>query len=331
MDFDPLSLARPGRSPRITKRIPTTVSVTICAPGRSGRGARARSNGDPAIDARWAKLFEPVELGGRRSMRVSPAGRFPRLDELVAAAPWAEQLVRDVERQLRTQLALGRPWVAMEPVLLVGPAGVGKTWFARKLGAALGIATLVAELSTMSDDRMLSGTASGYQSAQPGWPLVAIAGTGIANPLLVLDEIDKAGGSNANGRPHQTLLSMLEPASAKSWYDQCLLMACDISHVNWMACANITDTIPAPLLSRFRIMEVPHPKPADFDAILVSLVRDIAANWEVPPGILPELPPAAFQLLRRRFMGKPSVRDLARNVRAVLGGLLADGHGPSRQ
>lgn len=65
-------------------------------------------------------------------------------------------------------------------------------------------------------DRQLSGTARGFSNAQPAWPVMTIAATKCPNPLLIVDEIDKAGGSAQYGRPHHALLSMLEPGSAKN-------------------------------------------------------------------------------------------------------------------
>ena len=246
------------------------------------------------------------------------------------AAPWAAPLVTDIERQLLAQIALGRPWARIDPLLLVAEAGAGKTWFARRLGEALGLPTALVELGNTTDDRLLSGTPRGWSNAQPSWPLMVIANTRCPNPLLVLDEVDKAGGSDRNGMPHRALLSLLEPASARAWHDQCLLGDCDLSQVNWIGCANSLGPIPAPLLSRFRVVKVPPPKPEDFAPMLASIVASLAVEWDVSASMLPDLPPRALRLLRERFLRQPSIRQLAQDVRAVVTARLADGKGPKR-
>lgn len=158
-----------------------------------------------------------------------------------------------------------------------------------------------------------------------------MAGNATANPMLLLDELDKAGGSERHGHVHHALLSMLEPASAGSWYDQCLLAPCDLSQVSWIACANNLDPIPAALRSRFRVVTMPPPEPEHFDAVLASVIAGMAAGWEVAPAMLPDLPGRARQLLRERFARDRSVRMLARNARALIGAVLADSGGPRRQ
>lgn len=218
--------------------------LTVCERIEPERELANGPRFDQSLGQRWDMLTRPLRLAGRAAMRPSASGRFPALDALGEAMPWGKPLVDDVERQLRIQLALGRPWIRIEPVLLVGAPGVGKTWLARRLGAALALRGAALELGSASDDRTLSGTARGWSNAQPAWPLVVIASTCSPNPLLVLDELDKAGGSSSNGRPHHALLSLLEPASARAWYDQCLMTACDLSQVNWIACANTLDPIP---------------------------------------------------------------------------------------
>ncbi|WP_298671505.1 AAA family ATPase [uncultured Sphingomonas sp.] len=281
-------------------------------------------------DPMWDRLTVPLRLAGADAMRPDGHGQLPRLAALATEAPWSRQLVGDVERQLRAQVALGRPWINFDPLLLVGEPGAGKTWFARRLGAALDLDSATLELGSTSDDRMLSGTARGWSSAQPAWPLIVMADNHCANPLLILDELDKAGGSQRSGHPHRALLAMLDRASSVAWHDQYLLTDCDLSHVNWIACANDLSPIPRPLLSRFHVIEVPKLGADDFDALLTSVIRETAKRWEVPVTMLPDLPVGAVTLLRDRFARHPSIRALARDTRALLTAALADGHGPRR-
>lgn len=278
----------------------------------------------------WDRLTRPLPLAGASAMRPAPGGGFPQLDALAMAGPWSASLITSIESQLIAHTAVGRPWIKIEPLLLVGAAGTGKTWFARRLGKALDLPTAALECANMTDDRLISGTPRGWSNAQPAWPLMVIANTRCPNPLIILDEIDKAGGSDRNGSPHRALLSLIEPMSAGSWHDPCLLADCDLSQINWIACANALDPIPAPLLSRFRIVRVPPPRAEDFDPLLASITGSIAAEWKVSGDMLPDVPARATTMLRRRFARQPSVRQLARDVRAILTARLADGEGPRR-
>lgn len=326
-DIDPII---PDASPsRLT--IETIARLQVCEHIEPERSTIEAMRFEMPLAQRWSALTEPLPLAGATAMRSDSAGRFPALDAVAAAMPWAAALIADMARGLRLQLALGRPWVQFEPVLLVGPPGVGKSWLARRLADALHLPSAVLELGNASDDRQLSGTARGWSNAQPAWAVVTIATTRCPNPLLVVDEIDKAGGSAQHGRPHHALLSMIEPGSAKRWPDPCLLGACDLSTVNWIACANTLDTIPTALRSRFRVVELAPPDPPHFDAALTSVLRDLAVTWDLPVDLDLTPPPKAMRLLHQQFAGHRSVRLLARHATAIVGAMLADGAIITRQ
>ena len=182
--------------------IPTVAYRCICDSIEPDRETATSAKLEQPLKERWAALTTPLRLAGGPAMRTR-AGRFASLDAVTRAMPWAESLVEEIARQSRIQLALGRPWVRIEPLLLVGPPGVGKTWLARRLAKALGLDSAVLELGNTSDDRALSGTARGWSNTVPGWPLVVMANTRTANPLLILDGLDKAGGSERAGHAHR--------------------------------------------------------------------------------------------------------------------------------
>ncbi len=305
-----------------TYRIPTVARLRVCARIEPERDVPHGLKSEQSLAERYKVLTTRLPLFGGQSMR---SGGSAALDALAERAPWAGPLVGTLDREVRTQLALGRPWVRLEPTLLVGPPGIGKSWLTTRMAQALGLKVASLQLGNTSDDRTLSGTARGWTNSQPAWPLVVIASTRTANPLLVVDEIDKAGGSDRAGRPHNALLAMVDPDSARRYYDQCLLAECDLSQVSWIACANSTARIPPPLLSRFRVVELERPSPEHFDVALASAYAEIAVGWDVPISSLPDLPGRAVRLLKVRFVRDRSLRVLARDARALLGAMLADG------
>src|SRR3546814_13268954 len=98
---------------------------------------------------------------------------------------------------------------------------------------------------------MLQGTARGWASAQPAFPLILMRRCGTANPVIVVDEIDKAQATH-NGDVRATLLSLLERETARAWPAERLLAACHLGEVSCILTANGTEQRAPPLLSRLR-------------------------------------------------------------------------------
>ena len=105
------------------------------------------------------------------------------------------------------------------------------------------------DLGAMHDAAALVSVSRGLTNTKPCWPAQAMSAHGCANPLLVLDELHKAGGSRRNGDPLGALLGMLEPSTARAYFDTSLMCEVDLSAVCWLATANDVVGLAAPLAS----------------------------------------------------------------------------------
>ena len=262
----------------------------------------------------YRALTAPLPLRG------APRDVAGRLAALAEAAPGFAAPLAELRRGLALAAHAGRPSPRLRPLLLVGPPGVGKTWFARRVAQALDLPFASLNLGGATDNRCLQGTARGWSAATPAWPIAEMARLGAPNPLFFLDEIEKAGGQRENnGRAHDTLLAMIEPESAGAWFDECLRTAADLRHALWIMAANETRDIPAPLLSRLSVHHIAPPPASAFAAVAAGLLAGIAEDMGCRAEDLPPLAPETEAALRRSFAKHRNLRRLRAQIEECLG------------
>ncbi len=163
----------------------------------------------------------------------------------------------DVKERIIEFLAVGayKKEIAGSIMLLVGPPGVGKTSIGRSVADAMGRKFYRFSLGGMRDEAEIKGHRRTYIGSMPGKFVQALKEVKTANPVIMLDEIDKIGAS-FRGDPASALLEVLDPEQNADFLDHYLDLRVDLSKILFICTANQLDTIPGPLLDRMEVIRL---------------------------------------------------------------------------
>ncbi len=226
--------------------------------------------------------------------------------------------LNDVKEKILQYLAgLQLSKTSRTPILcFVGPPGVGKTSVARSLAEAMNRKFVRMSLGGVSDESEIRGHRRTYVAAMPGRIIQLVKKSGVNNPVLLMDEIDKVT-SNIHGDPYAALLEALDPEQNKEFVDHYIEVPFDLSKVFFVTTANVLYTIPDALRDRMEIIELPgYTRNEKLMIAKNYLLPNILSTYDLKGKF--KITDKAILLMIDHYTKESGVRQLQRNLENVI-------------
>jgi ATP-dependent Lon protease len=213
------------------------------------------SNAEASMIRTYLDWLLAVPWSKRSDERLEPQHAREVLDHDHAGLDDVKERITEylAVRKLRAERGLTDDRRSGAILTLIGPPGTGKTSIGESIARATGRQFVRMSLGGVRDEAEIRGHRRTYIGALPGRLVRALRDAGTMNPVVLLDEVDKLG-ADWRGDPSAALLEVLDPAQNHSFQDHYLDVEIDLSHVLFIATANVADTIPGPLLDRMEVL-----------------------------------------------------------------------------
>lgn len=203
--------------------------------------------------ALWTRL---LERGSWRSLLVPDAEMIARIAALDLTCPQFSAVTAWILRAATLAMAGGQP-LRLDPCVLLGAPGVGKTYYARRLAQAFGAKTMTIPMNLITDrGTWFSGLAPVWRASAPGKVAQLLIDSSCACPVIVIDELEKASPINPAETPINVLHSLLERENASAFCDDFIEVPLRADHIVWIATANDLSPLPASIVDRLIAFEI---------------------------------------------------------------------------
>jgi len=217
-------------------------------------------------------IYEDMKKSGGARFIVKPSSTNG-LEDLYESSPNFNEVIDALKKHMALAIDGNEP-MQFTPMLLLGEPGLGKTHFAKTVAKVLGTSFEFLSMSSLTAGWILSGASSQWNNSKPGKVASSLITGDFANPLITLDELDKAGGDSRYD-PMGSLYALLEHDTAINFKDEFVEVSIDASSILWVATANDESRIPDPIMNRMDVYVIERPDHDGSIRIALSIYRDL--------------------------------------------------------
>ena len=261
-------------------------------------------------------VADDPHLGWRR-MPLGTSAMLEQLADLARMMPNFLPVTEFLNQAVAASKNTNTP-ISLEPMILLGPAGIGKTRFAQQIAEVFSEPFFEISMPVMTGTSTLIGQDPVWRNARPGRLTDALSSNRSASPIFFLDEFEKVYVQQASDQPLDVFHQLWEPQNAKKIRDECAGLSFSASSVIWLASANDLVGIRSTILDRAHIITIAPPTHDQSRAIAVHAYGEAIKRWD--GWFARNLPAAAFELLVGR-----SPRQIKRTLALALARAAAEG------
>ena len=225
---------------------------------------------------------------GYRTLSPFTRGRAAAVSGLRDAAPHLSALWDEVEA-MANAASLAHVPLTLDPLVVLGPPGIGKTWAINRMREALGLEGEIISMAGTTLNEVIQGGHPSWKGASPGLVAKMFAKCETANPLVCVDEFDKITTHQWRGDPFAPYYALLEPEGSTTFVDEFLSVHFQTRHVSWLFTANDVRVLPDMIADRVKVIEVSRP---DRDQMRRMALAMVMAAHERYGGWFSGSPPA---------------------------------------